>query len=178
MKHLTISAPTLHDLFALPRIAAHRAVSGLVEQRRVLKAKRTTMAQDLQAARRRLATLTADPDTTAKDLRLARHRLDHLMESLEDLDSELRALAGPLEEAERAARGELRAPLRAEAAARLQGVIAAMEGLLQAQAALAQVHTQAQRLGMTLAGAQVLDGLLPARLKSARKLLEEYQQGG
>jgi hypothetical protein len=81
-----------------------------------------------------------------------------------------------LEEAESAARGELRPYLHTEAAARLQGVIAAMEGLLQAQEALAQVHMQALRLGMGLAGAQVLDGLLPARLKSARKLLEQYQQ--
>jgi hypothetical protein len=100
------------------------------------------------------------------------------MKTLEDLDSELRDLAGPLEEAETAARGELRAPLRSEAAARLQGVIAAMEGLLQAQVALAQVHTQARRLGIGLAGDHVLDGQLPARLKSARKLLEDYRQAG
>jgi hypothetical protein len=150
----------------------------LAEQRRVLQAKRTTTAEDLKAARVQLATLTANPDATAKELRLARQTLDGLMETLEDLDGEFRSLAGPLEEAESAARAELRAPLRAEAAARLQGVIAALEGLLQAQTALAQVHTQARRLGMGLAGAQVLDGLLPARLKSARKILGDYQQGG
>jgi hypothetical protein len=162
----------------LSRIAAHPVVAPLAEERWILQAKRTTTAQDLQAARVRLATLSASPDTTPKDLRLARQTLDGLMETMEDLDSELRSLAGPLEEAESAARGELRAPLRTEAAARLYDVIVAMEGLEQAQAALAQVHAQAQRLGIGLAGAHVLDGLLPARLKSARKILEDYRQTG
>src|SRR5262245_10749088 len=100
MKHTTISAPTLPDLFCLARITGHPTVAPWAEQRRVLQAKRIATAQDLQAARVRLATLSANPDTTAKDLRLARHRLDNLAESLEDLDSELRSLAGPLEEAE------------------------------------------------------------------------------
>ena len=178
MKHTTISAPTFSDHFALARITDHALVAPLAEQRRVLQAKRTTTAQDLQAARVQLATLTADPDASAKGLRLARQTLDGLMESLGDLDSDLQALAGPLEEAESLARGELRAPLRAEAATRLQGVIAAMQNLDQAQAALAEVHTQARRLGIGLAGADVLDGLLSARLKRARKILGDYQQGG
>src|SRR5262244_553963 len=103
MKHTTISAPTLPGLFSLPRITAHPLVSGLAEQRRILQTKCMATAQDLQAACVQLATLTSSPDASPKDLRLAQHRLDDLIERMEDLDSELWSLAGPLEEAESAA---------------------------------------------------------------------------
>jgi hypothetical protein len=63
----TVAEPL--DLWALRTITAHPVVAPLAEQRRGLQAKRIATAQDLQAARVRLATLSASPDTTPKEAR-------------------------------------------------------------------------------------------------------------
>jgi len=164
------------DVCTLQRLEEHPCCAALHEQWRALREQQRTWESARQRATSELSEMNAAGETRPSVLRAARKKLEELEEEGERLQATLLDLAPEMEAAKTAAKLDIRQGLQGDAAAVLQGLLAALEHVAEATGAYQAFCRQSrQLLGGSMLPLGLLDPSLASRIHMTKQTLAKLR---